>query len=183
VEQEQLDAESLSEVNVGSEYFINSQELEDKVRSLLPSQGGAGAGFDLSASTQIIPIIDLTESAEGSNVRQDLQTALSLKSITFTQTTGATTDTIITNTGYHRIFGTCHLGGGGEASMSITDGTTTKVLFEFFGLASQLTTPQFDFVVFVPAGVSITQTTGGASQIVSTSTRQIADINGDLVNP
>lgn len=29
------------------EYFINSQELETKVRQLLPSQGGAGAGFDL----------------------------------------------------------------------------------------------------------------------------------------
>ena len=65
--------------SVGSEYFINSQELENKVRNLLPSQGGAGAGFDLSASTQIIPIIDLTESAEGSNVRADLQTALSFK--------------------------------------------------------------------------------------------------------
>ena len=62
---------------MGSEYFINSQELEDKVRNLLPSQGGAGAGFDLSASTQIIPIIDLTESAEGSNIRQDLQTSFS----------------------------------------------------------------------------------------------------------
>ena len=62
-QQEQLDVAFLS---VGSEYFINSQELENKVRNLLPSQGGAGAGFDLSASTQIIPIIDLTESAEGS---------------------------------------------------------------------------------------------------------------------
>ena len=40
---ELLDVESLS---VGSEYFINSQELEDKVRDLLPSQGGAGAGFN-----------------------------------------------------------------------------------------------------------------------------------------
>ena len=64
-------------LSVGSEYFINNQELEDKFRNLLPSQGGAGAGFDLSASTQIIPIIDLTESAEGSNVRADLQTAIS----------------------------------------------------------------------------------------------------------
>ena len=52
---------------MGQEFFINSQELETKVRQLLPSQGGAGQGFDLSASTQIVPIIDLTESAEGSN--------------------------------------------------------------------------------------------------------------------
>ena len=60
---------------MGQEYFINSQELENKIRQLLPSQGGAGAGFDLSASTQIIPIIDLTEQAEGSSLRADLQTA------------------------------------------------------------------------------------------------------------
>ena len=58
---------------MGQEFFINSQELESKVRQLLPSQGGAGAGFDLSASTQIVPIIDLTESAEGSNVRADFE--------------------------------------------------------------------------------------------------------------
>ena len=65
---------------MAQEFFINSQELEDKIRQLLPSQGGAGAGFDLSASTQIVPIIDLTESAEGSNVREDLQTAMSFNS-------------------------------------------------------------------------------------------------------
>jgi len=89
---------------VGSEYFINSQELEDKVRNLLPSQGGAGAGFDLSASTQIIPVIDLTESAEGSNLRQDLQTSLSHGSVTSFNVVNTTT-TIISNTGYYRIFG------------------------------------------------------------------------------
>ena len=55
---------------MGQEYFINSQQLESQVRKLLPSQGGIGAGIDLSASTQIIPIVDLTESAEGSSLRQ-----------------------------------------------------------------------------------------------------------------
>ena len=93
---------------MGSEYFINSQELEDKVRNLLPSQGGAGAGFDLSASTQIVPIIDLTESAEGSNVRQDLQTALSLSSVTEFDI-GTVASTIINNTGYFRVFGSCRI--------------------------------------------------------------------------
>ena len=66
---------------MGQEFFVKSADLEQKVRELLPSQGGLGAGFDLSASTQIIPTIDLTESAEGSNVRADLQTALSLSLI------------------------------------------------------------------------------------------------------
>jgi len=42
------------------QFRINSQVIEDKYNSLLPSQGGQGAGVDLSASTMVIPIIDLT---------------------------------------------------------------------------------------------------------------------------
>ena len=47
---------------MAQEFFINSETLQRKVAEILPSQGGAGAGFDLSASTQIVPIVDLTES-------------------------------------------------------------------------------------------------------------------------
>ena len=89
---------------MGQEFIINSTALEDKINQLLPSQGGKQAGVDLSASTQIIPIVDLTESAEGSNFRQDLQTALSLTSCTAFSVTNTTT-TIINTTGYFRIFG------------------------------------------------------------------------------
>ena len=84
---------------MGQEYFINSQTLETKVRQLLPSQGGAGAGFDLSASTQIIPVIDVTESAEGSVLRADLQTALSYDTITSFFSNNSTV-TIANTTGY-----------------------------------------------------------------------------------
>jgi len=172
---------------VGSEYFINSQELEDKVRNLLPSQGGAGAGFDLSASTQIIPIIDLTESAEGSNVRQDLQTALSFDNVTPFLVTN-TTSTIVSTTGYFRLFGNCTAGSptGNQLSISITDGTTSKIIFNS-NVSGFLTNVggtgfiPFDFIVFVGAGDSITassNTTGGS---VVGITRQIADIDGNLV--
>ena len=75
---------------MGQEFFINSQKIEDQIRTLLPSQGGSQAGFDLSASTQIIPIIDITESAEGSNLRSDLQNALDF-ACDFNQVTNQTT--------------------------------------------------------------------------------------------
>ena len=84
---------------MGQEFFVKSDTLESKVRELLPSQGGLGQGFDLSATTQIVPIVDLTESAEGSNVRADLQSALSLNDITAFQVSN-TTSTLINNTGY-----------------------------------------------------------------------------------
>ena len=62
---------------MGQEFVIKSTNLEDKINELLPAQGGYEPGVDLSASTQIIPIVDLTEAASGSILRQDLQVSLS----------------------------------------------------------------------------------------------------------
>ena len=90
---------------MAQEFTINSQAIEDKINSLLPSQGGFGAGVDFSASTMVIPIIDLTESAEGSSLRQDLQTSFSHNSNTSVVVAGATNTVIINTTGYFRIFG------------------------------------------------------------------------------
>ena len=174
---------------MGSEYFINNQELENKVRQLLPSQGGAGAGFDLSASTQIIPIIDLTESAEGSNLREDLQTAFSLSSITAFNVVNTTT-TLVTTTGYFRVFGTSINGdysGSDTTSMDVTDGTTTKLLFnnisEGVGVDAGTRFNLFDFVVLLQAGDSLRATSSSVQARVTGTTRQIASLDGTLVNP
>tara|TARA_R110000737_G_scaffold7334_1_gene21976 strand:+ start:67 stop:588 length:522 start_codon:yes stop_codon:yes gene_type:complete len=173
---------------MGQEYFINNQTLENKVRTLLPSQGGSGSGFDLSASTQIIPIIDLTESAEGSNIRQDLQTSLSHSSVTAFSVSNTTT-TIVNNTGYFRVFGSCALEtnatGDIASQFQINDGATTKVILPFIsfgGQAMDLIVP-YDFNVFLEAGDSLECTTNSAVVLNRGCTRQIADINGTLVNP
>ena len=97
---------------------------------MLPSQGGFQAGVDFSASTQVVPIIDLTETAEGSNVRQDLQTAFSLSNVTAFSVSNTTT-TIINTTGYFRIFG--DLSGRTSASntlakITLTDGLSSKII-------------------------------------------------------
>ena len=167
---------------MGSEFFINSQELEDKVRQLLPSQGGAGAGFDLSASTQIIPIIDLTESAEGSNLREDLQSSFSLTSITHTETTNATKN-LVTNTGYFRVYGTVTTYAFSDCRIELTDGTTTKKIFNFSGGNTVNTTEFFDFNVLLQAGDILRAVTTNTSGLIYSTTRQIATIDGILVNP
>ena len=174
---------------MGSEYFINSQELEDKVRNLLPSQGGAGAGFDLSASTQIIPIIDLTESAEGSNLRQDLQSSISFDSATVFNVNNTTT-TVITNTGYWRIIGGCVLDGTGTPTQNgqiiLNDGTSDKVVWGYEEPASvtgvQNYSTNVDYTVFLPAGHSL-KISATSNARFRGSVRQIADIAGQLVNP
>jgi len=173
---------------VGSEYFINSQELENKVRELLPSQGGAGAGFDLSASTQIIPIIDLTESAEGSNVRQDLQTSFSLDNITAFSIIATTTD-IVSNTGYWRVFGTSYnrmsSSATRTATIRVTDGITNKNLFANLtaaGAANLLQTLSYDFIVKLGAGDTL-QGSCTADCGLNGAIRQIASIDGTLISP
>jgi len=53
---------------------LTSEALQASIRRLLPSQ--QGFGLDLEATNVITPIIDLTPTAEGSELRQDLQSAL-----------------------------------------------------------------------------------------------------------
>jgi hypothetical protein len=167
---------------MGQEFVIKSTTLEDKINQLLPSQGGAQAGVDLSASTTIIPIVDLTESAEGSNLREDLQSSFSLNSITHTQVNNATT-TLVNTTGYFRVFGTADSQAGGFSQFQLTDGVTTKSLLVFNASAALSGIDLFDFIVFLQAGESLVAQSSATSQTLQVTTRQIADINGNLVNP
>lgn len=167
---------------MGQEFFVNSQGLEDKIRQLLPTQGGAGQNFDLSANTQIIPIIDLTESAEGSNLRADLQNAFSFTSLTSTKLVNSSS-TIINNTGYFRILGGIVLDGAGEATIKLSDGVSTKLLYEQVGSASIKDAKAFDLTVFLQAGDSVIAESTSAVVGLLTATRQIATITGELVDP
>lgn len=174
---------------MAQEFFINSQELEDKIRSLLPSQGGAGAGFDLSASTQIIPIIDLTESAEGSNVRQDLQTAFTFANVNQSFINNTTTS-IIVNTGYWRLFGNSNIVLTTSAignQIIISDGISNKNLLqhEVAGGTAEATVSSlnFDFLVKLEAGNSVSCVSSSSKSNIAITYRQIADIDGVLINP
>ncbi len=167
---------------MGQEFVIKSTVLEDKINELLPSQGGAQAGVDLSASSMIVPIIDLTESAEGSTVRADLQSSLSLNSVTAQVVTNATV-TLVNTTGYYRVFGCNRSYGATIFSFSLTDGTTTKKITEFSGFAGGTLTDQIDFIVYLRAGESLTATSSNSSGQFVGCTRQLADINGNLVDP
>ena len=174
---------------MGQEFVIKSNTLEDKINQLLPSQGGAQAGVDLSASTTIIPIVDLTESAEGGTARQDLQSAFSLTSITAFSVTN-TTSTIINTTGYFRIFGAISIGvdstsGARQASIQLSDGTTNKLIFtaQGFGVDQALQPTIFDIIVFCKAGDSVNVISNSADCRIVGSSRQLADISGNLINP
>lgn len=174
---------------MAQEFFIKSAGLEQKVREILPSQGGLGAGFDLSASTQIVPIVDLTESAEGSNVRADLQSAISFKSSTSFFTTN-TTDTIISNTGTFRVFGNAFIGDASVnavARLQLFDASgTSKTVYIARGKTSSSSTAYalaFDFLVKLEAGELLKANSGNALCVIEGVTRQIAALDGTLIDP
>lgn len=165
---------------------VTSESLQLKLRQLLPSQQGFGT--DLSASDTIIPVIDLTRAAEGSDVPEQLQNALSFGSQTAFRVVNQTT-TLINTTGFYRVFGTAtqlnNTTVNFELLFQLSDGSTTKEIWNMETIASVTNslTLQYDFIVFLGAGESfIAQSTGAGSVFVG-STRQIADINGILVNP
>jgi hypothetical protein len=177
---------------LGQEFIIKSQDLEDKITQLLPSQGGFAAGVDLSASTTIIPIVDLTESAEGSSFRQDLQTASSF-STTTVQGGGATgTQTVVNTTGYYRCVISYSIAGDGGANnviLQLNDGTTQKIVWMQQTQNGSAATGAnlHDTVklnVFLSAGKTLEILhSGGSDCRYSISTHQIADVNGNLTNP
>jgi|TARA_A100001011_G_C14078655_1_gene743550 hypothetical protein len=170
---------------MAQEFVIKSQTLEDAVNQLLPSQGGAQAGVDLSASSMIVPIVNLTEAAEGSILRQDLQSALSYDTVTtFSVSNG--TSTVVNTTGYWRVFGANTIGNSGGVSEKVefilNDGVGDKIILgqqmEQVGTALAVTLG-FDFIIKLDAGDSfkITCTADGISR---GSVKQIASINGVL---
>jgi len=165
---------------------VTSEALQLKLRQLLPSQQGFGT--DLSASDTIIPVIDLTRAAEGSDVPEILQTALAFGSQTAFNVVNTTT-VLINNTGFYRVFGTGTILGASGSIKSIeftmTDGATVKSVYKAStaaGVSNTTANFMYDFVVFIGTGESLSATCG-ASNFLSGSTRQIADINGTLVQP
>tara|TARA_Y100000114_G_C11610494_1_gene254884 strand:+ start:132 stop:680 length:549 start_codon:yes stop_codon:yes gene_type:complete len=170
---------------------VTSDALQAKIRQLLPSQQGFGE--DLQASNVILPVIDLTETASGSALRADLQTALTLDSIT-SFNINQTTTTLVSTTGFYRVYGACtwfnNSSDNPEADFSLTDGITTKQIWQMtVTIASNNASTNsflYDFVVYLNAGESLTGTTDSASSgycRLAGNTRQIADISGNLVNP
>ncbi len=173
---------------MSQQFTVQSELIRDKLNSLLPSQNLGSIGVELTGSTQIVPIVDLTEVAEGSALRVDLQTSLSLASVTAFNVTGSTTTDIVTTTGYYRVFGTSAISGSLSAEdvgIQITDGTTTKILFETQTTANSATAiaQSFDFNVFLKAGDTLQAFSTNTRGHIVGCTRQIADLSGNLINP
>lgn len=172
---------------MSQQFRVDSEALRDKLNELLPSQSRGSIGVDLSGSTTIIPVVNLTETAEGSALRQDLQTASSFAS-TNVECIGA--DKLLVNTtGYYKcvISYTLNIGGANNfVRLYVDDGTTEKQVFRAKSYTSGTngaTESNLQLIVFLSAGHELRAQSNNSSSSICVSTHQIADINGTLVNP
>lgn len=170
---------------------VTSEALQLKLRQLLPSQQGFGT--DLSASDTIVPIIDLTSAAEGSDVGQNLQTAWDFSTGHNVLNT-STPQNIISNTGFWKVDFTVNVQAATSAGstqtsiISINDGSSSKVIWQFnrrtgSSEPSESSLLEQSFVVFLRAGDTLQAKTQGSDFYMNLWYRQIADLNGTLVQP
>ena len=165
---------------------VVSEALEAQVRDLLPSQRGFGE--DLQASNVITPIIDLTAAAEGTTTPQFLQTALAFGSQTAFSVTNSNT-TILNTAGFFRIYGQIGVfdttSGNGDIAIEMTDGLSTKIIWRFLVTNNQsdYVSQLIDLIVFLRSGDSVSINSSSTNTRAIGSTRQVATVNGVLVNP
>ena len=172
---------------MSQQFRVDSEALRDKLNDLLPSQSRGSIGVDLSGSTTIVPVVNLTETAEGSSLREDLQTASSFAS---TNVECIGNDKLLVNTtGYYKCVFSYTINTGGSNNfvrLYVDDGTTEKQVFRAksytSGTAGSIA-GNMEIVVFLSAGNELRAQSNNTSSSICVSTHQIADINGTLVNP
>jgi hypothetical protein len=171
---------------MSQQFRIDSESLRDKLNSLLPSQARGSINVDLSGQTTIVPIVDLTETAEGSSLRQDLQTAFSHTNATQTLLENSTS-TLVNTTGFYLVQVTYAVQSETtairNALIKINDGTTDKIIWKISvhqTSAGANANGNYKFIVFLGAGDSLIGVSDDDQVMLNVTTRQIADINGNL---
>ena len=159
---------------------ITSEALQATIRRLLPSQNGFGE--DLQASNVILPTLDITPTAEGSQLPSYLQTALSFGGSTGFAVTNTTT-TLINSPGFYVIRGEINCNAIDFASLRIGNGASRSGILSYQGANSGAGLIPFEYIVFLDTSDVIDATTNGTGSQVAGLHFQIADRYGNLNNP
>ena len=167
---------------------ITDEELEARFRQTFRSQGETELVDDLYASGVIVPVVDFTAAAEGSALPKQLQEAWDFT--TGHQSFNNSSGSIITNSGFWQLGINSFLvasAGTVVNRISLSDGISSKVIFEAnasFPSRSQGANAVDDkLVVFLRAGDSVSCLSSSGDAFLDVWYRQIATVNGTLVNP
>jgi len=167
---------------------VTSEALEAKFRQVFPAQGGAELVQDLFASGVIQPVVDFSSVAEGSVLPEFLQTAWDFA--TSAHSASNTTTTCTSTPGFWKVsvvvFMEVEAAANREALVRINDGLGNKTIWrasESAAVAEFGTAVYSDFYAFLRSGDSLNINTNGGGTVINAVIRQVADVNGNLVNP
>jgi len=166
-------------------FQFRKEAIEEELNSNFPSQGQGNPPLYYSLSEVVVPTYSINSVAEGSGLPVNLQTALD-----FSVSEAVANNNIVTlaNTpGFYLVNASFSFDGSATATgrIQITDGTpTTKVIYRVTGYSgTDISTTPNTFVVFLRALDVLQMESDAASCISAGFARQIADVNGNLVNP
>ena len=168
---------------------VTDEALEKRFRDTFRAQGGAELVDDLYAQGVIVPIVDFTAAATGQQLAQNLQTAWDFT--TGSDAVSASSNQVLINTaGFWQVDLTCTARGrvtAESANVNLFDGTTSKpvwgITYQDNPNTSSTTAIEQKFVVFLRSGDSLRATSPTSDIRLDIWYRQIATVNGDLVNP
>ena len=165
---------------------ITSEALQATIRRLLPSQQGFGE--DLQATNVVTPIIDLTPTAEGSNIPTSMQQALNFDQASSFSGTN-TTLTLASSSAFYRVVGCVATRSAGtieSSTFTITNSSGSKVIWgagvPALGSPIVSSLVDFDLIFWLDLGDTLTFEVAN-DHTVTGSLRQIADNNGVLTQP
>ena len=168
---------------------VTDEALEKKFRDTFKSQGGAELVDDLYAQGTIVPIVDFTAAAQGSELRSDLQTSWDYASDTNLNSAG-TSNTVITTPGFWKLNVNMSVESTVAdltARLQITDGSAPKTFWRWSFSAGSATdieaNSSWDAIIFLRSGDSLKSVCSSAQIRIAVGYRQIADVYGNLVNP
>ena len=176
------------------DYPITNSVLQKLFRDNFTAQGGSGAQRDLHVSDVIIPVVDLSTTSAETTISETLQQALDHSCSIYNLTNqGSTTTTIISNPGFHIIKwyythstfwdGAMNTG----ATISITDGSTVKNVWRASFVNNESNFDQQwnhgSFIVYLRSGDTAIANSTNLRAYLNITTRQIADVSGNIVNP
>ena len=143
----------------------------------------------MQASNVIVPVIDLTASAEGSSIGTSLQQALSFASQTSVQSI-STTKTLASNAGFwkvdYQLRAASNTSFTGFSAIRLTDGLAVKNVVECQSETTTTTDINSVFgsiIVYLDAGDSILVVSSDARSPAFATARQVATTTGELINP
>jgi len=169
-------------------FQFRKEAIEEDLNNNFPSQGQGNPPLYYSLSEVVVPTYSINNVAEGTSLPESLQQAWDFSTGTFSATNTTTSQAV--TPGFYKVIVTfaCEIvpGGNQTGAFQINDGLGSKTIFQFndpFSSNAEYITTSFEGIVFARSGDSFRAQSNNNDLLTTVTYRQIATVNGDLVNP